>query len=161
MAVLGTLTAKAQELDQLAKDTEEEFDLNARHEWKDREQRGYGSVLEEMLELGNKTIDASFIGKRIEYLAEFDINEEGTVKDVRWCAGVVKAISDGTAPKWLKQNTVRACYKENEAALIDWDAIAEANMEAGESIVQLEPRKWNKNCVGAWRKELAEIDYGV
>ena len=36
-------------------------------------------------------------------------------------------------------------------------------MEAGESIVKLEPRKWNKNCVGAWRwrKELAEVDYGV
>ena len=39
--------------------------------------------------------------------------------------------------------------------------LAEANMEAGESIVQLKPRKWNKNCAGAWRKELTEIDYGV
>ena len=161
MAVVGTLSAKAQELDRVAKDTEEEFDVNARHVWRDREQKGFGSVLEEMLELGNKTIDATFIGTQIKYLSEFDINEEGTIKDVRWCAGVVKAISDGTAPKWLKQNAVRACYKVNEAALIDWDAITETNMEAGESIVKLEPRKWNKNCVGAWRKELAEVDYGV
>ena len=118
-------------------------------------------MLEEIVELGNKTINASFIGTRIEYLSEFNINEEGTIKHVRWCAGVVKAISDGTAPKWLKQNAVSACYNVNEAALIDWDAITEANMEAGESIVKLEPRKWNKNCVGAWRKELAEVDYGV
>ena len=73
------------------------------------------------------------------------MNEEGTIQDVRWCAGVVMAISDGTAPNWLKHNAVRACYKENEAALVDRDAVADGNMEAGESIVKLEPRKWNKN----------------
>ena len=134
MAVVGTLSAKAQELDRVVKDTEEAFNVNARHEWRYQEQKGFGSVLEEMLELGNKTIDASFIGTRIEYLSEFNNNEEGTIKDVRWCADVVKAISDGTAPKWLKQNAVRACYKVSEAALIDWDDITEANMEAGNQL---------------------------
>ena len=116
--------------------------MNARHVSRDQAQKGFGSVLEEMLELEHKTIYASFIGTRIEYLSEFDINEEGAIKDVRWCAGVVKAISDGTAPKWLKQNAARACYKDNEAALIDWDAITKANMEAGESIVK--PNHVNK-----------------
>ena len=54
MAVVKTLSAKAQELECVTKDTEEEFDVNARHIWRDQDQKGFGSVLEEMLELGNK-----------------------------------------------------------------------------------------------------------
>ena len=161
MAVVGTLSAKAQELDRVAKETEEEFDLNARRTWKDNEEKGFGSVLQEMLELGKKAIDASFIGTRIEYLCNFDMNNEGTIQERRWCAGVVKSISDGTAPTWLKPNAVRACYKANEAAYIDWDPIPDGNFEKGPSTVELDPGKWNKDCIGAWRKWQPDIDYGV
>ena len=43
-----------------------------------------------------RNINDSFIGTRIEYLPEFDVIEEGNMKELRWCGGVVEKISDDT-----------------------------------------------------------------
>ena len=52
-----------------------------------------------MKQLGKLNIDDSFIGNMINYLSEFDLVGEGNMKELHWCVGVVKNISDGT---WVK-----------------------------------------------------------
>ena len=65
-----------------------------------------------MQQLGKLKIDDSFIDYRKEYLSQFDLVGEGNMKELRWCGGFVKKISDGTRVKTGKR---RQCYKENEA----------------------------------------------
>ena len=57
-------------------------------------------------------VDETLIGKRIEFLSEFDMDEEGTEKEPRWCSGVVERICDGT---WVIPGKVKKCRKEDEA----------------------------------------------
>ena len=64
---------------------------------------------------GKLKINDSFIGTRIEHLSEFDMVGEVNMKELRWCRGVVKKISDGT---WLNPGKCRQCYKENEASFV-------------------------------------------
>ena len=42
-----------------------------------------------------------------------------------------------------------------------WDAIPDAEMEAYSSMESFVAKKWNGNCVGAWRLDLGHIDYGL
>ena len=70
--------------------------MDCRKEWKHREESGEMSLLENMQHLGKRKIDESFINTRIEYLSEFDINEDGTQKQLRWYGGIVEQISDDT-----------------------------------------------------------------
>ena len=99
------------------------------------------------------------IGVRIEYLCSFEDENKKNVGQM-WCSGVVKRISDDENP-WVKAGKTRACYKAGEAAEVYWDAIPDANMKAGLGIVPLNPKKWNKDCEEAWRKDLGDYDYGV
>ena len=102
-----------------------------------------------MQQPGKLNIDDSFIGIMIEYLSEFDLVEEGNMKELRWCGGVVKNISDGT---WVKPGKLRQFYKENEAAFVFWDSVTEADYPASHSIDPFDENKWNKNCDGSWKK---------
>ena len=92
-------------------------------------------------------IDETLIGKRIEYLSEFDMDEEGTEKESRWCSGVVEIICDGT---WVIPGKMRICWKEGEAVEIFWDARPDASdMPACRDKVALNPKKWNKDGIDA------------
>ena len=98
------------------------------------------------------------IGKRVEYLAEFDMDDSGTEKEPRWCSGVVERICDGT---WVIPGRMRKCWKENEAVEVFWDAVPEADAPACRAQVALDPNKWNKDGIGAWRMDLGDYNYGV
>ena len=79
-------------------------------------------------------VDESLLGIRIEYLSEFELDderEEGDNKDLRCCSGILEIVCDGT---WIKPVKRRQCYKEGEAAEVFWHAISECNMEALRSI---------------------------
>ena len=53
------------------------------------------SMHSRMQETHASTLDDAFIGTRIEYLSEFDLNLDGTETDICWCGGLIKEIYDG------------------------------------------------------------------
>ena len=86
---------------------------------------------------------------------------DGTETDVCWCGGVIKEISDGTWIIPTVSGRGKKCYKKGETADIYWEAVKSAGFLAGRAVVELNPRKWNKEVVGGWRKDLGDINYGV
>jgi hypothetical protein len=159
MPTLGTSTKQTTLLDEKAASHKDEFDKNARKGWKQGELDGHTSVYSRLQSKDPPKVDESLIGVRIEYLCSFE--DDGKI-DIgqRWCTGVVRRISDDENP-WVKQGKTRACYKAGEAAEVYWEAVPDANLKAGLDIVPLNPRKWNKDCEEAWRKDLGDYDYGL
>ena len=143
-------------------DKEGDFDTSARKRWINIETKGIGSVLERMQQKITLVIDESLAGTRIEYVYEFDndIDDKGDTKVLEWCGGIVERICDGT---WIIPGARTKCYKEGEAAEIFWDAIICAGIPQPQSrtIERLDPRKWNKHVVGAWRRDFGDISYGM
>ena len=123
--------------------------------WKSNDEQGIGSTLGEMQEAGRVKMDQSFVGKRIELLSQFDWTVDGKKETaVRWCAGVVEAVSDGTWPTWRKTPRGTACWKEGEAARVMWDPIPDGGIdEYIPSVEEFNPNNWNQNTPGAWRRE--------
>ncbi len=111
---------------------------------------------------GLRKLEKSFEKKRIEVLTSFDTFDENKVKNgttLRWCGGVNLKFSDGT-DKVPGGRTRR--YKENEAAKIKWDPVKELDEKGGaETWEVLLQSNWNKDCEGAWRIDLGDIDYGI
>ena len=58
-------------------------------------------------------------------------------------------------------NACTRCYKENEAAEINWDVIEECGILACTGIQELAKTKRTKNCMGAWRGDLGDETYGL
>jgi len=61
----------------------------------------------------------------------------------------------------LKPGARTACYKAGEAVLIRWDANAERNELASESVQCLLPSKWNpkgKHTEGSWRLDVGGVE---
>ena len=88
-----------------------------------------------------RTIDDSFISKRVDVLFAFEIlDSDANKQELRWRQGEVTKVITGT-----KKPTVE----------VRWDAIPELN-HAG---IQIPPeRKWNKHIEGAWRMNIDIID---
>ena len=72
-------------------------------------------MIERCQGLGKRKLDDSFVGKRLEYLSESDMGDEGTKKELRWCAGTVEKVSDGT---WIMPGKRSKCFKEGESARV-------------------------------------------
>ena len=158
MPVLGTETKQRAKLDTNTVEAEDEFELKSRKEWKKREAEGIGSVHSKRQKKNAPPVDDTLIKKRIEYYCEFDMDEGGTVKEPRWCGGVVEKICDGT---WVITGKMRKCWKVGEAVEVLWDKIPDAGLPACRARVALNPNKWNKDGIDAWRMDLGEYDYGV
>ena len=160
MAILGTESKQRIKLDSNTQEEEDEFELNARNKWKTQESEGYGSVYSIRQQKNALPVDETLTRKRIEVVISFDLNPEGTVTAERWCSGVVERICDGT---WIIPGRARKCWKEGEAVEVFWDAIedTEPPMPACRSMVALNPNKWNKDGIDAWRMDLGEYNYGV
>ena len=159
MATLGTCSKQRLRLDTNTLEEEEEFDTNARTEWKKREMDGVSSVHSKRQKPSAPTVDESLIGKRIEYRCLFDMDDEGLVKKPRWCCGVIERLCDGS---WIIPGHPRKRWKVAEAAEICWDAMPDANIdEPFRDKVEMDPKNWNKDCIGAWRMDLGDYDYGV
>jgi len=160
-AVLGTVTHKAIELAAKRAAMEDEFDSEARKRWREQDNNGERSTHQILNTVGRRKLDQSFEKKRIEVLTSFDIFDENKIKigtELRWCGGVVKKVSDGTD---RVPNGRTRCYKENEAAKIEWDPVEELDAPACTTWEVLKETKWNKNCEGAWRIDFGVIDYGI
>ena len=89
-------------------------------------------------------MDTLFIDTWIEYLLNFNMNEEGMIQKMCWCSGLVEDVSDGI---WIKIGTRQQHYKEGEAARVLWDAVPEANSVASKSVKEFK-RLWNQNSIG-------------
>ena len=70
-------------------------------------------------------IDNIFIGKRIELLSEFNLDNKGINKQLCWCAGTVEQVSDGT---WVMPGKRSKCFKGGEAAQVRWGEIPDADL---------------------------------
>ena len=160
MAILGTESKQRIKLDSNTQEEEDEFELNARNKWKKQESEGHGSVYSMRQKKNAPAVDESLISKRIEVVISFEMNDEGTEQAQRWCSGVVERICDGT---WVIPGKMRKCWKKGEAVDVFWDAIPDTDppMPACRDKVALNPNKWNKDGIGAWRIELGEYNYGV
>ena len=99
------------------------------------------------------------IGERISALCSIDMDTAGKVKELIWINGKVMRVSDGT---WIVSANARTnCFKTGEAAEVLWEAVPEVNYSAGKSIPEFKPKLWNKDNLGAWCKDLGNIDYGI
>jgi hypothetical protein len=96
MPVLEQLTSTVIEIDWKCKEDTDEFELNYRKVWKQREESEVGSIHMEMQAISSCSLNEPFLGTRIEYLAEFDMDEVGTEREIPWCSGVIQEICDGT-----------------------------------------------------------------
>ena len=99
----------------------------------------------------------SWVGKRIEYSAYYNVDKEGKEKELHWVGGDILDVIDGL---WLMPGARTKCYSENEAVYVFWDPTPEANCPACKSIEVFKENKWNKVCKGAWKKEDV-VDYGI
>ena len=128
MGILGNITHQVSTLDEKSAYTASYFYKVSREKWKSNEEKGKGSMHQLLQNPDPPKVDESLLGSRIEYLSEFELddeNEEGENKDLRWCSGIVERVCDGT---WIKAGKRRQCYKEGEAAEVFWDTIPECNM---------------------------------
>ena len=137
---LGQQTTQVKNINKKRMESVNEFDQKARETWQERESQGIGSMHSEMQQKVAPALDDELIGKRIDYLAEFELDDKGTEKDLRWCSGVVERVCDGT---WVQPGCRTKCYKVGEAAEMFWDPIPDADMPAHRSIEVLSTRKWN------------------
>ena len=116
-------------------------------EEEDRKRRSKsGSNLQK---IGAKMLDPSWGGKRVEYVAYYDMDEEGNKKELRM-----------VGEKYYIRGKRTQCYKKNETINVFWDAVDEAYCSQCKSIEEFCPKKFNKDCEGGWRKEV-EVNYGI
>ncbi len=142
---------------------EDEFIENAKKKWKEQDEMGITSVYQRKQNPNAPIVDETLIGERIEFLTLFDIDDDGDETELRWCAGVVERVSDGSWVIPTKSGRGRKCYDVGAAAEILWDAITDAgmNMKACRTIVPLKANKWNKNVEEARRKDIGDHNYGI
>ena len=158
MPILGTESKQRGKLDETGIEVEDEFEQKSRNEWKKREAEGFSSIHSKRQKKNSPAVDETLIGKRIEVLISFDINKESAETAQQWCCGAVERICDGT---WVIPGRARKCWKEGEAVEVFWDAMPDADMPACRDRVALNPNKWNKDDIDAWRMDLGEYNYGV
>ena len=72
--------------------------------------------------------------------------------------GAFERVNDGT---WLMPGARTKCYKQGEAEEVYWDVVPEANYPPGRTTEKSDQKLWNKDKVGAWRRDNGEVDYGI
>lgn len=96
------------------------------------------------------------VGKKIGQSHEFEL-ENGS-KQTCECTGIVLEVSKDN--EWRDNRRARRKFKAGEAAKILWDAITDCGttIDSEESIVALDPKKWEKmTVVGGWRADVGSI----
>ena len=149
LSQLGELTSDVKLIDATHQEKSVQLDCNARIMRIDRESIGQGDRYEELQPTSIPKIDQRFIGTRLDVCFYFELDTGG--KELRWCQGCVKDISNGS--NMLYPNTRSKCYKEGEAVRILWDDINGIS-DAYASIQHLPKSKWNKQIEGAWRLDV-------
>ena len=155
---LGTATRQVGELEKKAKEDKDTIEAKARVNWKGREKGGFRSVHSSMQRPDPPELE-SIIGERISYLCSIDMDKAGKVRELILMNGKVMRVSDGN---WLVGENARTnCFKAGAGAEVLGDAVPELNYPYSKSITHFIPNLWNKDKLGAWRKDLGKIDYGI
>ena len=98
-------------------------------------------------------------------MANYNIAKSGGTPNTdlrRWCGALIESVSDGTwAKTGVRGKILKISYKEEEAANVFWEAVEETDEPAQCQIIELKPTSWNGSEAGAWRLQLAEINYGI
>ena len=155
---LGTATRQVGELEKKANEGKDTIEAKARVNWKGSEEGGFGSVHSSMQRPDPPDLE-SIIGERISSLCSIEMDSEGKVKELIRMNGKLMTVSDGTLI--VGANARTNCFKSGEADEVLWDAVPEVNYPAGKSIAEFKPNLWNKDKLGAWRKDLGSIYYGI
>ena len=88
--VMGTRTNKVIHIDEDRKNKTNEFNNQCCVPCQEMEDNGEVSVLEQWCQhLRKQKLDVTFIVKRIDYLSNFDMDDEGENLELWWCGGVV------------------------------------------------------------------------
>ena len=67
-----------------------------RNRRKGLKERGEAKTVQNLQKIGTNMLDQSWVGTRVEYLAYYDINEEGNERKLRPVGGKILEVSDGT-----------------------------------------------------------------
>jgi len=54
----------------------------------------------------------------------------------------------------MRGKRLKACYKEEEAANVFWDAVEETGEPAQHQIIEFKPTNWNGSEAGVWQIQL-------
>ena len=87
MVIVGTLYHKVRNMDKRVMEEVGEFEENAKVKLQKMVEDGDTDISTGMQHIGERLMDESFVGMRIELLANFDMDDEGTKKEL--CYGVV------------------------------------------------------------------------
>ena len=157
MSILGQRTKQVLELDLKVNEHKEEIYTKPWVNWKKLNEEVFGSV-----HTGMKQPDApkleSLIGMRIKYLSSIYMDKAGSETNVLWMGGTVERVSHGI---WLMPGASAKFYKKGETAEVYWDAVPEANYPPGRTTEKFDKTLWNKDKVGAWRRDHDKVDYGT
>ena len=83
VAILGQMTHQVKELDKKAAGQKGDVETRARERWKNNEDMGIGSCSEIMQRKDAPAVDDLLLGTRIEFLSEFDMDNKGTIRELR------------------------------------------------------------------------------
>ena len=86
------------------------------------------------------------------------MDKAGSETNVLWVGGTVEKISNVT---WVMPSTRTKCYIKGKAAEVYLDAVPEANYPTGRRTEKIDQKLWEKDKVGAWRRDNGEVDYGI
>ena len=153
---LGTQAKDVVAIDRARTEMTDEFEAKARSTRAEREAVGVGDRYAEMQPMSRPAVDERLIGKRLDVCVLYNLDEGGS--ELRWCQGVVTAVSNGS--NIVRTGSKTACYKAGEAVMIRWDENKARNEPSSESGQRLLPSKWNPRGVhreGCWRFDIEEV----
>ena len=157
MSILGQRTKQVLEFYLKSNEHKDEIDTKAQETWKKCNEDIFRSVHSSMHQPDVLKLE-SLIGIRMEYLSSIDMDEAGSETNVLWMGGTVERVSHGT---WLMPGASAKFYKKGETAEVYWDAVPEANYPPGRTTEKFDKTLWNKDKVGAWRRDHDKVDYGT
>ena len=144
MPALGHLTAAVEYMYDKSLASIQDFDLDCRRIWKDRD-----ASMSMKMQPGARRLDNSHVGRRIEIHSEFGESDDDDPNNIIpktsvWCKGTIEEV-----------------YEDGESAFVHWDAIHSIGYPQSRADAEFPPNNFNNgNEIGSWRF-VVEIDYGV
>ena len=148
---LGTADADALALEAMSLFNLDNLKVKAEAARERREADGVSDRWEARQQKEAPPFDSRLVGKRLEVCWPYKENGK-TIKI--WASGTVRRVADGLQDKASKraQKVLPA-----GALLWSWDADPEYDEKAGEKLLMLLPKKWNKQVQYAWRYDPCEL----
>ena len=76
MGILGQITHQVSTLDEKSASTASDFDKGSREKWKSKEEKEKRSMHQLLQNPDPPRVDEYLLGSRIEYLSEFELDDE-------------------------------------------------------------------------------------